>query len=218
MICRYLRLFSFRHICYHSKWKSSKIYHICLLFSRICIYNCSAQMVLYIRVLTLCLVSENLNYDVSIRGEMNIDLFNKSFIATIRVIFFSSENGIIERNKYNDKKIFPPLAVKRSITVITIWHADLFWENINIHWHFSSSLNTEMARAVTLATPCFETSRMTDDSALRWRHNGRDSVSNHQPHGCLLNRYSNADQRKHQSSASLAFVTGDRLIPRTNGQ
>ena len=23
---------------------------------------------------------------------------------------------------------------------------------------------------------------------LLWRHNGRDSVSNHQPHGCLLNR------------------------------
>ena len=25
-------------------------------------------------------------------------------------------------------------------------------------------------------------------SALLWRHNGRDSVSNHQPHHCLLNR------------------------------
>ena len=23
---------------------------------------------------------------------------------------------------------------------------------------------------------------------LRWRHNGRDSVWNHQPHDCLLNR------------------------------
>ena len=25
-------------------------------------------------------------------------------------------------------------------------------------------------------------------SSLRWRHNGRDCVSNHQPHECLLNR------------------------------
>ena len=25
-------------------------------------------------------------------------------------------------------------------------------------------------------------------SALQWRHNGRDTVSNHQPHDCLLNR------------------------------
>ena len=35
------------------------------------------------------------------------------------------------------------------------------------------------------------------DFSLRWRHNERDGVSNHQPHDCLLNR---------QSSASLAFV------------
>ena len=27
-----------------------------------------------------------------------------------------------------------------------------------------------------------------DTYSLRWRHNGRDSVSNHQPHHCLLNR------------------------------
>ena len=30
--------------------------------------------------------------------------------------------------------------------------------------------------------------------------------------------YSGSDQRKHQSSASLAFVSGDRWIPRTKGQ
>ena len=42
---------------------------------------------------------------------------------------------------------------------------------------------------------------------LEWRHNGVDSISNHQPHDCLLN-HSDADQRKHQSSASLAFVRG----------
>ena len=44
--------------------------------------------------------------------------------------------------------------------------------------------------------------------SLQWRHNVHDGVSNHQPHHCLLNRFSSADQRKHQSSASLAFVWG----------
>ena len=40
-----------------------------------------------------------------------------------------------------------------------------------------------------------------------WRHNGRYGVSNHQqPHHCLLSLHAGADQRKHQSSASLAFV------------
>ena len=56
---------------------------------------------------------------------------------------------------------------------------------------------------------------------LRWRHNGRDGISNHQPHDCLLNRLFGADQSKHQSSASLAFVWGihrGRWIPHTNGQ
>ena len=47
---------------------------------------------------------------------------------------------------------------------------------------------------------------MSSNDTLPWRHNGPDSVSNHQPYDCLLNRLSDADQRKHQSSASLAFV------------
>ena len=48
---------------------------------------------------------------------------------------------------------------------------------------------------------------------LQWRHNGRYGVSNHQPNDCLLKIYSVADQRKHQSSASLAFVWGIHLWP-----
>ena len=40
--------------------------------------------------------------------------------------------------------------------------------------------------------------------ALRWRHNGRDSVSNHQPHGCLLNRLF----RRRSKKTSKLRVTG----------
>ena len=39
----------------------------------------------------------------------------------------------------------------------------------------------------------FEESNMKKNNtsnALQWRHNGRNSVSNHQPHDCLLNRRS----------------------------
>ena len=42
--------------------------------------------------------------------------------------------------------------------------------------------------------------------SLRWRHNDHSGVSNHQPHGCLLNRLFRCKSKKHQSSASLAFV------------
>ena len=58
-------------------------------------------------------------------------------------------------------------------------------------------------------------------SSLLWRHNEHDSVSNHQPRGCLLDRLFRRRPKKHQSSASLAFVWGihrDRWIPRTKGQ
>ena len=44
--------------------------------------------------------------------------------------------------------------------------------------------------------------------SLRWRQNGHNGVSNHQPRHCLLNVYSGANQRTHQSSASLAVVRG----------
>ena len=44
---------------------------------------------------------------------------------------------------------------------------------------------------------------------LQWRHYELDGVSNHQPHDC----YSRADQRKHQSSASLVFVWGIHRSP-----
>ena len=45
--------------------------------------------------------------------------------------------------------------------------------------------------------------------SLQWRHNERDGVSNHRRLECLLNRLfrRRSDQRKHQSSVSLAFVT-----------
>ena len=75
--------------------------------------------------------------------------------------------------------------------------------------------------------------------SLQWRRNQRDGVSNHEPNHYIdvimttiasqitsltfvySTVYWDADQRKHQSSASLAFVWGthrDRWIPRTKGQ
>ena len=44
--------------------------------------------------------------------------------------------------------------------------------------------------------------------ALQWRHNGHNGVSNHQPYDCFLNPLPRRRSRKHQSSASLAFVRG----------
>ena len=43
--------------------------------------------------------------------------------------------------------------------------------------------------------------------SLRWRHNGHDSVSNHQPHDCLLNRLF----RRRSKKTSKLRVTGLRV-------
>ena len=49
---------------------------------------------------------------------------------------------------------------------------------------------------------------------LLWRHNGRDGVSNNQPHDIVYSAvHSVADQRKHQSSASRASVRGIHRWP-----
>ena len=43
-----------------------------------------------------------------------------------------------------------------------------------------------------------------EPTPLRWRHNGRDSVSNHQPHDCLFNRLF----RRRSKKTSKLRVTG----------
>ena len=43
---------------------------------------------------------------------------------------------------------------------------------------------------------------------LQWRHNGRDGVSNHQPHDWSYNRLFGRRSKKTSRSASLAFVRG----------
>ena len=55
-----------------------------------------------------------------------------------------------------------------------------------------------------LLTRHFDENFLTDYSALRWRDNERDGVSNHQPHDCLLSRLF----RHRSKKASKLRVTG----------
>ena len=54
---------------------------------------------------------------------------------------------------------------------------DLFWDP---KWPKSGPLR--------LISSTHRKSTHNEHVSLRWRHNERDSVSNHQPHDCLLNR------------------------------
>ena len=56
---------------------------------------------------------------------------------------------------------------------------------------------------------------------LHWRHNDHDGISNHQPHGCLLNRLFRRRSKKILKLHVTGLCVGihqDRWIPRTKGQ
>ena len=46
-------------------------------------------------------------------------------------------------------------------------------------------------------------------STLRWRHNGLDGVSNHQPHGCLLNRLFRRGSKKTSKLCAAGLCVGN---------
>ena len=59
-----------------------------------------------------------------------------------------------------------------------------------------SDLNDRNYRHTGRRAPSVIHSRRLAKSALQWRHNGRDSVSNHQPRDCLLNRLFRRQSKK----------------------
>ena len=48
--------------------------------------------------------------------------------------------------------------------------------------------------------------------SLQWRHNGRDSVSNHQPHHCLLNRLFRHRSKKTQKLRVTGLCAGNSPV------
>ena len=99
--------------------------------------------------------------------------------------------------------------------------AERWWRSLNswsnyIGWgltpykllstHFFSA--TMILRKIYLKSCCGHVAM-----PLLWRHNGRGSVSNDQPASVYSTVHSGADQRKHRSSASVAFVRGSPRWP-----
>ena len=108
----------------------------------------------------------------------------------------------------------------------------LYWCHLCRHWRLRrlsyqqppvALVTTELAsRQLSVSVGVFILPLMWGSGALilHWRHNGRDSVSNHQPHDCLLNIQT---QIKENIKAPRHWplcgeFTGDRWTPRTNGQ
>ena len=61
-------------------------------------------------------------------------------------------------------------------------------------FHLQNGLK-KLAKTGTLISIIYIYGKL-NDFHLQWRHNGRDVVSNHQPHDCLLNRLSRRRSKK----------------------
>ena len=77
---------------------------------------------------------------------------------------------------------------------LTLWRSILLWVK-QVWWgtHWGKNKVTEILQMT-----------IWNASALQWRHNGCDCVSNHQPHHCLLNRLFGRRSKK----TSKLHVTG----------
>ena len=110
------------------------------------------------------------------------------------------------------------------LPLMTILESILFWKNFQFSLMYMNELqwdnfgkNVESLAYFLVYCRCnthiiivcvayFNSLRRisVDEWSLPWRHNGHDSVSNHQPHGCLLNRLF----RRRSKKTSKLRVTG----------
>ena len=90
----------------------------------------------------------------------------------------------IEETTNNSHLNFHLYSVEKNSMCMNTWH------------HSISKIAMLHAGEVLLKTE--------SNSSLRWRHNDHDGVSNHQPHGCLLNRLF----RRRSKKTSKLRVTG----------
>ena len=91
-------------------------------------------------------------------------------------------------------------------------HVQFYIQHYACWWHRMWAINSHESNVQSART----------EFTLLWRHNGHDSVSNHQPHGCLLNRSFRCRLKKTSKPRVTGLCTGNSPVtgefPRTNGQ
>ena len=118
------------------------------------------------------------------------------------------------------------IILKTMSTMMSSWHGtdyritSLLWGEPPVTGGFSSKGVVIWSFEVCLMsvwTNCWIRSPVAVVWALLWRHNGRDGVSNHQPHDCLLNRLFRVQIKENIKAPrhwlSCGELTDDRLTP-----
>ena len=86
-----------------------------------------------------------------------------------------------------------------------IWNKTVPISQIIASYHVSCNINKQTCKSKSIALYIeYQIRFFYKNISLRWRHNGRDCVSNHQPHHCLLSRLF----RRRSKKTSKLRVTG----------
>ena len=92
--------------------------------------------------------------------------------------------------------------------ILKLWHLKGYLthcvDNMTCIFSLHTIKNYKTNDAQTTSNPVNKPELIVQWCTWRWRHNGSDSVSNHQPHHCLLNRLF----RRRSKKTSKLLVTG----------
>ena len=96
----------------------------------------------------------------------------------------------------------------KNYCLVAWWHQTIPWNNVDLILLLSIPMQSHRNCVRTTGEndhlELYMYLAMIFIISLPWRHNGRDSVSNHQPHDCLLNRLF----RRRSKETSKLRVTG----------
>ena len=146
------------------------------------------------------------------------DIFKCVFMNERCYIFTQLPRMFVPKGPFDNKSIL----VQAIAWAPHRWQA-IIWNNADlVHWRIYAALGgCELIIAVCEIEDEKKIPWSAINSwALRWRHNGRDSVSNHQPHDCLLNRLFRRRSKKTSKRRVTGLCAGNSpgTGDRTNGQ
>ena len=119
-----------------------------------------------------------------------------------------------------DDSVFQHAVSRFTANIRYHWYL-LFWSRLifNIYWNYSlvifnkrsKKFRKDIAVLLSMDVQGCQCRHLPFDwklFSLQWRHNGRDSVSNHQPHDCLLNRLFRRKSKKTSKLRATGLCAG----------
>ena len=108
-----------------------------------------------------------------------------------------------------NEKIFHCHQVFKNISVL---NEDTATKKISNVWMLVTSISHAICVPLGSVIATVSVTMKDTSKTLRWRHNGRDSVSNHQPHECFLNRLFRRRSKKTSKLRVTGLCAGNSLV------